>query len=348
MDPRNQSRFQNTPSSDLPDVSVHVLSEHVFCPRSAVLARETGDDQGEDEPPLGPKLPSFADFSEHRFVEELQKLWGKFRLWMTLIAPAIALPLLMWRLVSPLSALVSALPLFYFVARLWDNLNMIARVSREKRIMQVAELTPVNVDSDLIREIQWWSLRKQGFDCEKPVDAYRNVKEGLRGRPWRVLSKGGLRIPVIRQHRGDHTWRPKHVARIAAYCRLIESCEGAKSPFGVLLFGGSYDCVIIPNTPAAQSQLDRALHDVREFLRIQLSGKFVPAAPTDNRCRGCDWGEPRKYVRNESETVVNGNALMPLQTRGTDNQTYHSHCGDRFHWVPPHEFAIDLGIAERR
>ncbi len=348
MDPRNQSRFQNTPLSGPPDVGVHVLSEHVFCPRSAALTRETDDDQGEDEPPLGPKLPSFTDFSEHRFVEELQRLWTKFRLWMTLIAPAIALPLLMWRFVSPLAGLATSLPLFYFVAQLWDTVHMIFRVSREHGIMQAAEVTPVNLDSDLIREIHWWSLRKLGFDCEKPVDTYRNAKEGLRGRPWRVLSKGDLRIPVIRQHRGDRTWRPKHVLRIAAYCRLIESCENAKAPFGVLLFGGSYECVIIPNSAATQSQLDRALHDVREFLRIQLSGKFVSAAPTDNRCRGCHWGEPRKYVRHESETVVNGNTLVPLQTRGKDKQTYHSTCGDRFQWVPPHDLATGLGIAERQ
>ena len=348
MDSRNRPGFPSQHSSQQPEVSVHVLSEHVFCPRSAVMARETGEDKGEDEPPLGPKLPSFEDFSEHRFVDELRNQWGKFRLWMTLIAPAIVLPLVLWRLVSPLAGLASSLPLFYFVARLWDNVSMIVRVVRERGIMRAPAPTPVDMDSDLIREINWWSLRKHGFDCEKPVEAYRSNKEGLVGRPWRVLSKGVLRIPVIRQHRGERLWRPKHVVRIAAYCRLIESCEEARAPFGVLLFARTYDCVIIPNNAAAQSQLDRALHDVREFLRIQQGGKFMPTAPTDNRCRGCDWGEPRKYVRNESETIVNGNILVPLQTRATDQVTYHSSCGDRFHWIPPHASAIDLGIAEQR
>jgi len=348
MGSRNQHRVPPRPASAPPEVSVHVLSEHLFCPRSAILTQEMGDDKGEDEPQLGPKLPSFADFSEHQFVDELQSLWGKFRLWMTLIAPAIALAVVLWRLVSPLAGLAGSLPLFYFLARLWDNVNMIVRVAREHRIMRAAEPTPVNLDSELIQEINWWSLRKDGFDCEKPVEAYRNSERGLRGRPWRVLSKGDLRIPVIRQHRGERLWRPKHVVRIAAYCRLIESCEGARAPFGVLLFERSWNCVIIPNTAAARSQLDRALHDVREFLRIQLNGKFVPTAPTDNRCRGCDWGEPRPYVRNKSETVLNGNPLVPLQTRASDKLTYHSTCGDRFYWVPPHEAAIDLGIAEQR
>lgn len=344
----NEPRFQYVPKKAPRMVGVHVLSEHVFCPRSAAQTLEKGDDDGQEEPELGPRLPSFEDYNEHRFVTELKELWSEFRRWVTLLAPAIILPLIIWRLVSPLAGLAACLPLFYFVARLWDNVGMILRLVRERALMEAAEPTPVDVDSALMREINWWSLRKAGFDCEKPVEAYKSLEQGLAGRPWRVLSHGALRIPVMRKHRGERMWRPKHVVRIAAYCRLIENCEATRAPFGVLLFGGSYDCVIIPNTAVAQTQLDRALKDVQEFLRIQEAGKYLPAIPTDNRCNGCHWGEPRQYVRGVSETVVNGNALMPLQTEAKDKVKYHSSCGDRFHWVPPHASAVELGIAERR
>ena len=53
--------------------NVHVLSEYVFCPRAAVLADGRGDDTGEEERELGPKLGSFADFDEARFAELLEE-----------------------------------------------------------------------------------------------------------------------------------------------------------------------------------------------------------------------------------------------------------------------------------
>ena len=40
--------------------NVHVLSEHVFCPRAAILALESGEDEGDEEPWLGPRLDLFS------------------------------------------------------------------------------------------------------------------------------------------------------------------------------------------------------------------------------------------------------------------------------------------------
>ena len=89
------------------------------------------------------------------------------------------------------------------------------------------------------------------------------------------------------------------MVRAAAYCRLIKTCEGGNAPFGVLMFAGSYDCLVIPNNGEAQSHFERALREVQEFLSVYEGGKFVPAAPTDNRCSGCHCGKPRKHVDGE-------------------------------------------------
>jgi hypothetical protein len=69
-------------------LNVHVLSEFVFCPRAAVLADGCGDDTGEEERELGPKLGSFADFDEARFAELLDEEWKNWSWWMFLAAPA--------------------------------------------------------------------------------------------------------------------------------------------------------------------------------------------------------------------------------------------------------------------
>ena len=199
-----------------------------------------------------------------------------------------------------------------------------------------------------IQEVNWWSLRKAGFDCQKLVDPHRDPAERLVGRPWRVLTKGTtLRIPVIRKHRGERVWRPQHVVRVAAYCRLIKNCELGNSPFGVLMFAGSYECLIIPNTTAAQFQLEKALEDVREFLNVYEGGKFIPTEPADNRCSGCHWGKPCQFVAGKTDTILNGNPVIPLRTKAKE-QYFHCACGDRFQWVPPHDDSVGLGIAERR
>jgi len=75
-------------------IGVHVLSEHVFCPRAALIASESGPDAGDEEPNLGPRLDLFLHYNEHLFAEALQQAWGAMRLWLTLIAPALFVVLL--------------------------------------------------------------------------------------------------------------------------------------------------------------------------------------------------------------------------------------------------------------
>ena len=59
------------------EIGVHVLSEHVFCPRAALIASESGPDAGDEEPNLGPRLDLFLHYNEHLFAEALQQAWVK-------------------------------------------------------------------------------------------------------------------------------------------------------------------------------------------------------------------------------------------------------------------------------
>lgn len=314
-------------------VGVHDLSEFVFCPRAGLLScASASSDSGEEEPPLGPRLDGFHDYDELRFAEELEGAWGELRLWLTGLAPALLLTLVVWRMVSPLAGLTVSLPVFYLAARIWDTGLVIVALVRERAVLRAAPTTPVNLAPQQMTEVNWWSLRKAGFECLKPRDPH--VDDQLTGKPWRLLVKETQwRIPVIRKHRGDRTWGPQHVVRAAAYCRLVESCEGGRAPFAVLLFADSYDGFLIPNTPEHQQQLDRALEDFQRARNLSDRGQAVPPAPADNRCQGCHWGWP---VSLDQPTILEGVTVPALKIEGIATGEFHSVCGDKFRWTPAH------------
>lgn len=335
------------------EVGVHVLSEHVFCPRATILALEMGPDNGEEgqeqEQQRGPRLAGLFDYDAHRFAEAIQGAWNDVRLWATLSASAAILTLGVWRLWSPMAGLIGTLPFFLCLARLWELSSELIDLIRERAVFLAAP--PLNIDlaSTEIQKVNWWSLRKAGFDCLKPVDAFRDPESRLIGKPWRMLVKGtALRIPVIRKHRGDPIWRPQHRVRISAYCRLIETCQGGESPFGILMFAGTYECLIIPNTVVDQSKFDEALRNVREFLHGFELSRAAPMPPTDSRCRGCHLGQPRRFAAGVTQTTLGGIAKEPFRTQAADGELYHCPCGDLFEWVPPHDDALKLRIAQRR
>jgi hypothetical protein len=339
---------QDRPVSNPKPLGVHVLSEHVFCHRASILARGTGEDEGDEEPSLGPRLDFFGDYDERRFKEALDAARGQARLWFTLLAPAVLLVLIVWRCTSVMWGVAAAAPVFYIVAQLWDAFRRIVTIIKEREIFRAVPASPVDLAPREAYWTNWWVLRKGGFnDCFKPVDAYGGPGDELKGKPWRILTKDtAIKVPVLRKHRGEKKWGRQHVVRVAAYCRLIESWEGAKAPFGVVMFAGTYECLVIPNDSTAKSLLARSSSEAREFLDIYDQGSFVPVAPTDNRCKGCPFGKPRRYVPSKTDTFLYGRQLAAKVAKDKNGKDYHSICGDFFGGVPPHERAIALGIAQ--
>jgi len=333
-------------------IGVHVLSEHVFCPRAALIAHESGNDAGDEEPNLGPRLDLFIDYNEHKFIEAIHQAWGEMRLWVTLMAPAVFAVMLAVYFQSVLAAIVLSLPVFILIAKCWDTLTHIIALVRERARYQAAPEVVIDPEPTEIKRLSWWSLRKAGFDCNKPPDPLEDPASSLVGKPWRQLKKGSIIIPVIRRRRGNSEWGPQHEVRIAAYCHLIEKCTTGTAPFGVILFAGTCDCVIIPNTNTRHTLYDRAFKSVAKFLERQAAPGVEPLGlPTDRRCFGCPHGKPRLYQEGKSETISNGKTLIARtanSVRESDRQfrgAFHSDCGDRFSGVPAHEDAINLGIA---
>ena len=178
---------------------------------------------------------------------------------------------------------------------------------------------------------------KAGFESITYQDTLRDERWKLAGRPWRVLRKGGMRIPVFLMRRGNKV-KFQHIARMAAYCHLIETCEGAESPYGIVLFNGTYDGIAIPNAPGPRKAFHSALVKSRKIINDSIEGKD-PEPPSNRQiCYYCPNGRPVSYIPGETEHKKMGEPLpvhiIPAFPAGYD---FHSACGDRFRWVAPHE-----------
>ena len=150
---------------------------------------------------------------------------------------------------------------------------------------------------------------------------------------------------MFRKRRGKENIYPQHRARIAAYCQLLEESEGGHSPYGVVLFGSGHDGLTVPNTAENRKSFADALRDVWKLMEDVQKGGLMPDIPKPaSVCHDCPLGRSHAQRPGESETQLEGSVLQPYRTRGEDNIPYHSICGDRFRWVPPHDRAMERGL----
>ncbi len=337
---REAERFGSLP----PVLGVHFVSDNVYCPRAALLSLASGDDSGDEEPNLGPKLDWCGDYDEHQFAEALRLQYSSLSFWLMLLGPALFLVGLMWWLFGMPAGMLALLSVAVLLVKLWDMCGEILSLVRVRTLSRNAQEIEIDMAPTEITPVNWWTLRKSGFDCLRP-EKMHDPDARLTGRPWRLLVQGRhIRIPVVKKHRGRAVCRPQHIVRLAAYCHLIEACEGGQAPFGILLFADSYDGLIIPFTQGHRVQFERAMQKAREDLAVYQLGRFVPDRPQREACDGCRWGKPRVH-RFGHETVLDGKSIAPRLTKGVNGRLYHSPCGDRFAWDPPHRKAVQLGIA---
>jgi len=290
--PRSGGRMAAT--DDTPWVSVSLLAEHTFCPRAGVIQHESREEDTGEEKFHAPRGKAF--YTIKQIEKELTK-WGNYTLIM---------------LVITLFSFVCVVPIFIL---LWCFLRWADIYYSHYLPAKNARASVPNPEHTEPQPTNWWALIQAGFEPRRLDEGLRDPRWRLVGCPWRILVKGDLRIPVFRKRlgrgdSGDKLYR-QHYARMAAYCHLIQECEGASSPYGIVLFGHTYTGMTVPATPWTNKTFHDALVATREMV-ASLPGKVPPAPSVQDRgkCKLC----PHSW---------------------RDRTTGLSVCGQRFNWVPP-------------
>jgi hypothetical protein len=167
--------------------------------------------------------------------------------------------------------------------------------------------------------INWWGMLNAGFQPIAPRDMYKDKQWHLIGRPWRILARGNLYIPVFRRRTGfrfsngpdRRKLSPQHYAKMAAYCHLIERSEpGVSSPYGIILSGKTAQGVTVPYRGSEKGTLRKNVFDARTTLSGLGTGS-IPTIPTNlEQCKMCP---------HSRKNPLTGASL----------------CGIRFGWIPP-------------
>jgi CRISPR/Cas system-associated exonuclease Cas4 (RecB family) len=219
-----------------------------------------------------------------------------------------------------------------------------ARLSRQRQEALEAEAKEPDERSTDKQRVNWWEMRKAGYESIYYKEQLKDSRGRLAGRPWCVLRRGSTRIPVFAL-RGE-TRKPyrQHYVRMAAYCHLLETCECAESPYGIVLYPDSHDGLTVPNTTWSQRMLEEALAEWQPVIQAVQQGEQEPPPADGRRCSKCGVGYPRVHRPGETETMSNGVPLPVFSMVGPGGHAYHSPCGDRFRWVPPHRKALEKGL----
>jgi hypothetical protein len=326
-----------------PWLGVHVLSEFTFCARAGYIALGTEPTDLGDDYWLRPNLdyrPSYAVFELRREILAALVQTLLFGTTSAVVLVGCFLLLRAWSVVPLAAGVVLFTVLAWPLSRSLSRLLSLLAAWKRIRSLEPREPDP---DATTPQPVIWWELLRAGFDPVRLPEPLGSPASRIAGRPWRVLRKGDLQIPVFRVP-GDSPEQlyPKHAVRAAAYCALVERTVGARSPYAIALFAGTYNGWTFPNTPEARAFLDQVVSAARAYLE---PGVTIGPPHSTRICAGCPHGLPRVYRRAESETVLSGRLVRPHGRVAQDGRVYHSTCGDQFDWTPPHDSTIALGIA---
>lgn len=332
----------------LPIINTHSLGKFAFCHRAGLIALASGEDDDSEASGRTPRLDYLPRFDIAAMVKLKDKLEGEMILVGVPLCLGIVLLVLVGHFYDPWLAafigLAALLPARLLYLYLTDYLEIV------RRLLQVedAELLESEVDtSSGFQKFSWWSLLKNKNVLSNDVKAeYRHDELGLCGRPARIISYQGTRIPVIAHQEELDEPKPYQIVRLAAYALLIEHAERvAAVPWGIILEPKSMEAMAV-RLGEAEKKNAKALVTVFQQAIGQVAFGSHPKQPKKSFCRLCPYGRPRLYRAGRSETKQDGERLHPQTNVDRGGRRYHSSCGDRFQWIPPHELAFKKGFLE--
>lgn len=329
---------QDSTSQPQPTIGVHVLSEFVYCSRAGLLVYGQDEDDRGDEEPIQ-RLDYLPMYELDEIDEQLlAHLWGIWLL-IFLAAGIVAATLALSKFVHAAFFVGGIVALAILAWAAVREAKQIFELQRRREACYPASPAEPNPDSDQQETVDWWALKAVHFESTRCRESLYDPALNLRGRPWRILRRDDLAIPVFVRNKPGLLKESQRV-RVAAYCHLISTCEGRQTPYGIVLDRGTFRGVAVkcrvPQLRAVERWLDKArrvirdneMHDIRD-----------PGPPPDfTPCSRCPHGRLRKHVPGVTETRYHGQAVPVYGIRRGEKQVIcHSPCGDSYCWVAPHE-----------
>ncbi len=323
------SRMKAAPGE--PWLSVHAIAEYAFCPRAGLLAYENKRGDVDDEPPSFDTLPTFelqAIENEIARRRQLMFRWIYFLIMVTLPSPVAAHFQQYWLLALGFVAMAFA---SYQIVNTMVNLLTLLRRRNDALTSRCAEPDP---SSEQLQSVNWFGMFHHGFESQILKESLRDIEWQFDGRPWRVLRKGSLAIPVFRTRSPMDRPNEQHIAKIMAYCRLSTFCFGHDCPYGIILTGEDYSGFAVPNHPSFRKRFHDSLVELRHLSQAadQRSDGFIPI--DERKCSNCPLGKPRLVYLGQRIHRF-GAPIQVNRSTGWKGNDVHSDCGDRFEWTPP-------------
>ncbi len=319
-----------------PHLGVFVLTEFVYCARAGLCAWETGHE--EVDMPARSYFFFNPLYSLAEIEAALQRTVTELTWFMAGAAFSAALAAALAVLINPTIGLVAAVGVIWFLGFAGLRGIRAAQLNHQRKQALAGKLREPDPNSPDVQPIHWWDFIRAGFVTQSVHDRLVDSERNFSGRPDRFLRRGNTIIPVWRMPHYAGRLFPQNFIRMSAYCQLVQQSLGAgvECPYGITLFEHGWDGVAIPVTTQRKAELLEALRAAREIIE-KSRRRHGPQPPSPSVCAHCPYGKPRIHVVNETEHVCDGKSLAVIPEVAANGRCYHSLCGDRFRWLPPHE-----------
>ncbi|MBI1310097.1 hypothetical protein GC176_02230 [bacterium] len=314
--------------SDDPWLSVHAIAEYTFCPRAGLIAYENRRADPDDEPPAFDTLPRFELQAVEAEIAQQMKLLFRWLWAMLVVATSSPISVYLkqyWYLVLAGVAMI-------FIT--WQSLSVLAvlqELHRRRRVLLESRSAEPDPFHEQMQPVNWFGLLNLGFQSQVVNEPLRDGVWNFEGKPWRLLIRGDLVIPVFRTRSAQESPREPQVAKCMAYCRLVSVVYERECPYGIILTGEDYSGFAIPYCEMFRRDFHNSLVALRHLVQATGYGRDTEVDYEPRKCSGCHLGRPRSP--SSGERVVRFGAPVPVKT---NRDGMHSDCGDRFEWEPPY------------
>jgi hypothetical protein len=314
-----------------PWLSVHSIAEYAFCPRAGLIAYENRRTDEEEEVP---SLYTLPQYELHAIESGIHERWQRLRKWVWLIVLSAGLSVA--GTVFRQYALLAIFPVAMGICTV-KAANIASEMFALYRRLDLAEQSrcaePIPA-SDQIQPVNWFGMLHLGFDSIRLQEPLPDSTWYFTGRPWRILRRGSLYIPVYQTHSAVEKLSDSQKTKIVAYCRLCELTYGENSsPYGIVLTGEDHSGFAVPNHPSFRKRFHDSLVELRH-LAILSNQHLESDVPFDSRkCAHCPLAKPRKV--SWGRQIQRLGAPVAVNPLGENHRgLLHCDCGDRFRWRP--------------